>query len=177
MRITLRVAGHLDFSKYEYELILNTSGSNLTPEVGRNRTRWDAYSASLNTSGGHRPYAEVTQYVPSRDPNTPPQQVRLITNAAQLQFDPDAKGFRSAFSITFARSILEANSLKVTNRWHFNATALRARGLVDSLGGCGTCYKSPTLDVNSTFNLNIRGSSTTAPPDARIESIQIENRS
>lgn len=49
--------------------------------------------------------------------------------------------------------------------------------LVDSMGHCGTCFKSPSLLIANVFNrvIDVEGSAGTIAPAARIVSIRFDN--
>jgi hypothetical protein len=174
MRVTFRVAGNIAFSRYEYSIIFNTSRNDLTPEMG-SRMNWRPYSAALDAGGGPgRPYLEVIQYLRDRsDPHAPPAAVRLGVTPSELQFLPNG----SAFTITFKRSILGENSVPLSNDWHFNAFTLQTGRVIDSMGKCPSCFKSPGLPVDTRFArvIEAQGSPETIPSAAKILSIEFEN--
>jgi hypothetical protein len=173
MRLTFRVAGHLDFSKYEYGITFNTTGSAVTPEYGKD-VNWKAFSAtirSVNTSG--QPGVQVVQYISNpNDPHSPPSEVPEAVTPSQVRF---AAG-TSTFSITFQRSIAGGDSQQPSQNWRFNAYSLTANNVVDTMGRCASCFKSPQLAVNTSFleTLASQGQPDVAP-SARIVSIEFQN--
>jgi hypothetical protein len=173
MRVVLRVAGTLDFSKYQYDVIFNTSGNGLTPEAGKHKTNWAAYSAAVQIGGDGAPYVQPILYVKSSNPHVPPARVRLSVTPAQLQFFSNG----GAFSITFERSIFAVRSNSLSNSWRFNGFSLRSGELVDTMGRCGSCFRSPVLAVNTAFDQLVKAQTPkeTIPPAARILSVGFEN--
>jgi hypothetical protein len=178
MRTTFRVAGKLDFSKYEYVIVFDTSGKRLTPEAGTHSTNWAAYSAALQTASTEgAAYVQAVAYVRNKNPHVPPAVVRLNVKPSQLQFVPDDGGGGSAFAITFERSIFGADASRLATSWRFNAFSLRRRALVDSMGRCGSCFRSPALPVSTSFARVVDAQTPKAavPPSARIVSLEFEN--
>ncbi len=173
MRLTFRVAGHLDFSKYEYGVTFNTSGSALTPEFGKD-VNWKAFSAtirSVNTSG--QPGVQVVQYISNpKNPHAPPAEVPEAVTPSQVQF----AGGTSTFSVTFQRKIAGGDSQQPAVNWRFNAYSLTANNVVDTMGRCASCFKSPQLAVNTNFveTIAAQGQPNIAPA-ARIVSIEFQN--
>jgi hypothetical protein len=176
MRMTVRVAAPLDFEKYAYEIVLDTAGNGLTPEFG-SPVDWKPYSDAIEIGGNSgAPYVQVIQYVRNPNPNLPPAQIRLSATPSQFHFNPRSGGSDSAFSVTFERSLLAANSAKLAHVWRFNAAVLQAGEAIDTMGACATCFRSPGLPVDAVFERTIdaQGGSR-APPAARIQSVVVEN--
>lgn len=178
MRVTFRIAGTLDFSNYRYSIIFNTSGSGLTPEAEAHKTNWAAYSAEIDAGGsGGAEYTQVIQYLKNENPNLPPEAVRLDVTPAQFAFAPNSDGTGSEFAVTFQRSIFGAHSVALSKSWRFNAFSLQSQSLADSMGRCGSCFRSPALPVNVAFDRVVTAQKPrqTIPPAARIVSIAFEN--
>jgi hypothetical protein len=173
MRLTFRVAGRLEFSKYQYGVTFNTSGSALTPEFGKNAD-WKAFSATIkSTNASGAPGVEVIQYISNpNDPHQPPVQVPEAVTPSQLQFDAGG----NTFSVTFQRSIAGAGSQPPAPSWRFNASSQTASQIVDTMGRCASCFNSPKLAVNTNFLATIasQGQPDIAP-GARIVSVEFEN--
>ncbi len=142
-----KLAGRPDFARYQYLIVLNTSGNGLTPHFGQN-VRWAAYSANLETAAdGDGPFATANQYLPA-GPHQPPAIVALNATPSQLQFAPSA-GNDNGLSVTFSRSILNANAIGVASDWKFNVVVLQGDTLEDYLGTCASCFESPVLAVDN----------------------------
>jgi hypothetical protein len=172
MRLTFRVAGRLDFSKYQYGVTFNTTGSALTPEFGKNAD-WKAFSATIRSvNGSGAPAVEVIQYIRNpNDPHQPPAELPEAVTPSQLQFGAGS----STFSVTFQRSIAGDGSQPAAN-WRFNATSMTASRIVDTMGRCASCFKSPVLAVDSSFAEAIASQrQPDIAPGARIVSIEFEN--
>ncbi|HEY1429249.1 MAG TPA: hypothetical protein VGF18_06725 [Candidatus Tumulicola sp.] len=175
MRITVRVAGRLDFSNYRYLVVLNTSGNGLTPHFGRN-AGWSAYSASLQAANeAGSPLAQIDRYV-SGGPHVPPAIVAVEATPNELQFEPNSGGAGKTLSFTFERSLLDADGAQTASDWRFNVAVLKSDDVEGYLGACASCFKSPALPVGEAFDTTIAGSSESAPGPARIASVELENR-
>jgi hypothetical protein len=176
MRATFHVAGPLDLARYRYEIVFNTSGDGLTPEFGQHGS-WAGYSdAIVATIAKNGAYAEVIQYVPNRNPHIPPTQLHLGVTPTEFQFNANSDGTNAAFTVTFERSILNANNVKVTNSWQFNAATIGKKGVADSMGSCATCFTSPKLNVSTMFDQTIDAAASSAPPSARIVDVEFANQ-
>jgi hypothetical protein len=173
MRLTLRVAGHLDFSKYEYGVTFNTTGSALTPEFGK-KPDWKAFSATIRSANGSgAPGVQVIQYISNpNDPQQPPAEVAESVTPSQVQFDRDS----ATFTVTFQRSIAGDGSQQPAANWRFNAYSGMTNQVIDTMGRCASCFKSPQLAVNTNFAEAIasQGQPNIAPA-ARIVSIEFQN--
>ncbi|HEY1681444.1 MAG TPA: hypothetical protein VGF98_07415 [Candidatus Tumulicola sp.] len=173
MRLTFSVAGQLDFSKYQYSVTFNTTGSALTPEFGT-KADWKAFSATFRSmNGSGAPSVEVIQYISDpNDPHQPPAQVPEAVTPSQLQFDARS----STFSVTFQRSIAGDGSQQPAVNWRFNASSQTASHIVDTMGRCASCFKSPQLAVNTSFveTIAAQGQPDIAP-GARIVSVEFQN--
>ncbi len=173
MRLTFRVAGPLDFSKYQYGVTFNTTGSALTPRFGKNAD-WEAFSATIrSTNGSGAPGVEVIQYVDNpNDPHQPPAEIPEAVTPSQLQFAAGS----NTFSVTFQRSIAGDGSQLPAANWRFNASSMTASQIVDTMGRCASCFNSPKLAVNTSFVETIasQGQPNVAP-DARIVNVEFQN--
>ena len=177
MRLTFRVAGKLDFSKYQYLLIFNTSGNGLTPEAGSNHANWSAYSDAIEVQSSHgTPYAGAVQYLKNSDPRVPPTLKRLQTQPSQFQFASDAGGTGSEFSVLFDRSIFSLGASPLSKTWLFNAFTVQPSRVVDSMGRCAGCFHSPALRIDTAFDRIVDSeNSHQVAPDARIVSVEFAN--
>lgn len=173
MRLTFRVAGQLDFSKYQYGVTFNTTGTAATPEYGKS-SDWKAFSAtirSINASG--TPGVEVIQYIRNpNDPHQPPAEFVEPVTPSQVQF----AGGSSTFSVTFQRSIAGDGTQQPASNWRFNAYSMTANEIVDTMGRCASCFNSPQLAVNTNFAeaIGADGNPNVAP-GAHIASLEFEN--
>jgi hypothetical protein len=176
MRVTVQMAGKLDYTKYQYGVTFNSTGTSLTPEYGSKNVDWKAYSATLAASeAGGSPVEQVIQYVSNpNDPNQPPAQVVVPYTPSQLQFVQDAGN--DSFSVTFERSLAIVGSGQPATTWRFNAYSRSAKQVVDTMGSCASCFKSPALPVATSFLKTIAAQGkSSAPPGARIVNIEFQN--
>jgi len=184
MSVKFDVAAKLDFSKYRYLIVLNTSGNGLTPETQPQRSDWLAYSYVIETDGKDKSsVAGVWQYLAFPEcPTCVPAYIALLTTTAQFQYIPDSNGSGTEFSVVIDRAIL-SDTMPFSTRWHFNAFTLRVASgshesaLVDSMGRCGSCFVSPVLPTTASFDRVIRaeGSAKAIPAAARIASVEFSN--
>jgi hypothetical protein len=177
MRVTLRVAGSLDFSKYHYWIVFNTSGNGSTPEANPVKTNWGAYSDAVAVDDPTA--AAAIAFVKNVNPAIPPQLLELRPTPAQLQFGTASSA--ASFTIVVQRSIFAARVPSMSNDWRFNAFTQSSGStsvLFDSMGSCGGCFRSPTLAVNTALNLtvNAEGNHQAVPPAARIVSVEFANK-
>jgi hypothetical protein len=177
LRVTVHVAGKLDFTKYQYVLVFNTSGNGLTPEAGE-KPNWNAYSAALDFAQAKgTSWVQVVQYLKGQDPHAPPIQERLAVTPSELQFAPNSDGEGTAFAVTFERSIFAANSVSIASRWRFNAFVFARGTVVDTMGRCDSCFKSPALPVNAAFDLSVPAQKprSSVPASARLLAAGFKN--
>jgi hypothetical protein len=176
LRVTFHVAGRLDFAKYRYVVVFNTTGNELTPEAGH-KVDWNAYSAAVELAeAGGALQAEAIQYLKSQDPHAPPVAVRLSVTPSELRVVRNGDGRETAFELTFRRSIFAAHSVSLANDWQFNAFVLAPSGVVDSMGRCDACFTSPTLTVNAPFDLSVAAKPrSSVPAPARILDLAFTN--
>ncbi len=179
MRVSFTVAGPLDFSKYQYWIVFNSSGNGLTPEAtGRAGDR--SFAIQVGGSSATATQAFAFEWVPGPGP-VPPVQLSVAATPAQLALQPSGSAAASTFAVTFQRSLFASNRIVVTGRWRANAFTARAAtanaSFVDSLGPCGSCFASPVLFVRRSFTatLEARGVKASVPAAARILSIAIAN--
>jgi hypothetical protein len=176
MRVTVRVAGQLDFSTYQYGVTFNTTGSSLTPEFGNTDVDWKAYSATIeSTSVEERPFVQVIRYISNpNDPHQPPQEVGVVATPSQLQFVEDTN--TSAFTVTFERSLAVYGSGQPATTWRFNAYSRASNEVLDTMGSCPSCFKSPALPIATKFDQTIQSQGRSiVTPSARIVSVEFQN--
>jgi hypothetical protein len=150
MRIKFDVAAPLEFSKYQYLIVLNTAGDGKTPEADG----WAGYSFALETNRQRgAPSARAVAFVRNADPHIPPAQVLIATTPRQFRFNPNSNGSRTEFAILFQRSIFDAfERRRKSTTWLFNAFSENTSGFVDSMGSCESCFVSPKLSVDQGFD-------------------------
>ena len=180
MRVAFTVAGRLDFSKYSYWVVLNTSGNGRTPEAGLDRVSWAAYSFAFKVDqvAGSPSFVQAIEFI--KRPGVPPAMLGLHPTPAQLQYVANGSASGGAFTITFARSLLSGHGASVSDAWLFNAYTLSVDsnvGVHDTMGRCSTCFVSPALDVDRVFDRTVPAQSNAEaiPAAARIVSVAFDN--
>ena len=187
VKVQFDVAAPLNFAKYQYSVVFNTSGNKLTPGANAQGADWAAYSVMLEVAGsGGAPSAQVVAFVKHANPHIPPYVMTLATTPAQFEFNPNSNGAGTEFTILFQRSIFNQNlasSSPVAATWLFNAFTAQANGehqwsFVDSMGGrCANCFVSPKLPVDTAFERTV--AATHKPqgidPSAKIVDVKIVN--
>jgi hypothetical protein len=177
MSVAFTVAATVNFAKYRYQIVFNTTGNGLTPEAGGNaggKSSLAAYSYALEVGGSGGGTVGAWEYLrPSNCPTCAPAYVALLTTPSQLALV--SSGAASEFTVLLKRSIFT----NAAPTWLFNAftTQNKTGAVIDSMGTCATCFVSPELLVSEAFQKTIfAGSGTpTGDPAARIVSIQITN--
>ncbi len=84
MAIIFDVAAPFNFSSYQYMVVLNTTGSGVTPSTDTVQTNWAGYSFAMVARGnGVSSYAEAVQFRRSyTNPHVPPAWLRPRHDAA-----------------------------------------------------------------------------------------------
>ncbi|MFY9665533.1 MAG: hypothetical protein WAK19_13905 [Candidatus Cybelea sp.] len=174
MMITFDVAAALKFSKYQYQVIFNTTGSGKTPEANS----WAGYSFALETNRHPgAPSAEAIAFIRSKDPHVPPAQLRIPTTPKQFKFTANSNGAKTEFTIRFQRSIFKTSKGRMSSIWLFNAFTNSKSGTVDSMGSCSSCFVSPKLSVDKAFDQTIIALKKPKgiAPSAKIVSVEFAN--
>jgi hypothetical protein len=174
MKIKFDVAAPVKFSKYQYQVILNTTGSGKTPEANS----WAGYWFALETNRRPgAPSANAVAFIRSRNPHVPPAQVIIGVTPRQFKFTANSNGARTEFTILFRRSIFNAFERRKKSTWLFNAFTNSKNGFVDSMGSCGSCFVSPKLSVDKAFDERIVASKKPKgiEPSAKIVSVEFAN--
>ena len=179
MLIAFDVAAPVNFAKYRYEIVFNTSGNGLTPEAPTNSVESDfaSYSYTLEAGGGGVGTLGVYHYLtPAGCPACFPFYVQLLTTPSQLQYVPDSNGAGTEFTILLQRSIFTG----AAPTWLFNAFTTKSEtgAAVDSMGRCNKCFVSPQLHTDEAFSEAIAAAKpgdAAIDPAARIVSIHIAN--
>jgi len=175
MKIQFSVAGPLKFSAYQYQVILNTTGSGKTPEANS----WVGYSFALETNRQSGvPSAEAVAFIRNDNPHVPPAQFVIGVTPRQFKFTASSNRAGTEFTIQFRRSIFNhfERGMK-SSTWLFNAFTNSKSGFVDSMGSCGGCFVSPKLSVDKAFDEKILASSEPKgiEPSAKIVSVEFAN--
>jgi hypothetical protein len=181
MNIAVEVAAPLDFSKYQYRIVFNTSGNGQTPEANVEAGNWGAASyALLVSSSKGAPVASAYEY--RRSPNCrtcTPAYIQLGTTPAQISLVAGGSGAKTEFTILFQRSIFASPaSAPAGSTWLFNAFTAPANGaVIDSMGRCGGCCVSPPLPIGKAFQQTVvtMPGASAIPPAAKLVSVEITN--
>lgn len=175
MKIAFDVAAPLKFSKYQYQVILNTTGNEKTPEANS----WVGYSFALETNRQRGvPSSDAVAFIRNRNPHVPPAQFIIGVTSRLFKFTANSNRTGTEFSILFQRSIFNAfERRKKSSTWLFNAFANSKSGFVDSMGSCGSCFVSPRLSVDKAFDEKIFASKKPKgiEPSAKIVSVEFAN--
>ncbi len=191
MAIHFDVQAPFNFSTYQYMVVLNTTGSGVTPSTDTLQTNWAGYSFALIALGnGGTSYAEPVQFVTNSNPHIPPSWLRLGTTPQQFTYNANSNGSGTEFSLVFQRSILKgiaspspSPTASPSNLWTFNAYVTQASNggpwyFLDSMGAGGPIdpqFVSPKLCVTEPFDRTFYGLYTPSDPTADIVSIEISN--
>jgi hypothetical protein len=180
MRIAFTVAAPLNFAKYRYRIVFNTTGNGLTPAAPSNTSgngTLAAYSYTLEVGGNAAGTLGAWEYL--RPPNCPtcdPAYIQLLTTPSQLSYVGNSDGAGTEFTILLQRSIFT----NAAATWLFNAFTVQSKSgaTVDSMGSCATCFVSPQLPVAEAFQDTVAAKpprTGVSDPAARIVSVQIAN--
>jgi len=191
MSVFFDTSGPFNFSQYQYMVVLNTTGSGVTPSTDTIQTNWAGWSYALVALGnGVSTYAEPVQFVRSNsNPHIPPAWLRLGTTPNQFSYNLDQNGSGTEFSILVQRKIFTgvspspSPSASPSNVWTFNAfTTQPSQGqlqFVDSMGAGGPIdpqFVSPKLCMTEQFDNTYYALDTQiSDPAAEIVSIEIAN--
>ena len=175
IKINFDVEAPLKFSKYQYLVILNTTGNGKTPEANS----WVGYSFALETNRQSGvPSAKAVAFIKNRDPHVPPAQFIIGVTPQQFRFTANSNRTGTEFTILFQRSIFDSfEHGRKNSNWLFNAFANGKNGFVDSMGSCGSCFVSPKLSVDKAFDEKILASAKPKgiEPSAKIVSVEFVN--
>ena len=187
--ILFDVQAPFNFSTYQYSIVLNTTGSNVTPSTNTVQTNWAGYSYALVALGnGITSFAEPVQL--RRDPSNPhvpPAWLRLGTTPQQFSYNLDNNGTQTEFSLLVQKAILASPGPSPTaspsNLWRFNAFVTQASGgqqwlFFDSMGAGGPInpqFISPALCMTEPFDNVYYAQYVTTDPAGQIATIEIAN--
>jgi hypothetical protein len=183
------VESPLNFATYQYMIVFNTTGTNVTPSTDTVQTNWAGYSFALIALGvGGTSSAEAGQYIPSQNPHAPPGFLKLITTPNQLSYNPNSNGQGTEFSMIVQKTVIRgyaspSPSASPSNLWTFNAfvtePSLGQWYFADSMGGGGPIdpqYVSPRLCMTEPFdNTYFASDLQIGDPTAEIVSLEISN--
>lgn len=193
MAVFFNTEAPFNFSSYQYMLVLNTTGSGVTPSTQTIQSNWAGYVFDLMALGnGVSSYARAVYLVHGSNPHIPPGWLPLGTNPQTFSYNLDANGTGTEFSIlvqrrvfTYGASPSPSPSTSPSNLWTFNAFVAQAQPsgqwyFLDSMGAGGPNppeYVSPTLCMTEPFDNTYYPQGQYAPQDpaAQITSIEITN--
>lgn len=190
MAIIFDVAAPFNFSNYQYMVVLNTTGSGVTPSTDTLQTNWAGYSFALVALGnGVSTFAEPVQFLRNQNPHIPPAWLPLKTTPTQFSYNLNDNGTGTEFSILVQRSIIRgiaspspSPSASPSNVWTFNAFTTQAgQGqwyFVNSMGFGGPIdpqFVSPKLCMTEAFDNTYTAYYTPSDPSAQIETVEIAN--
>jgi hypothetical protein len=191
MAVLFDTEAPFNFSSYQYMVVLNTSGSGVTPSTDTLQTNWAGYSFALISLGnGISSYAEPVQFVHNANPHISPAWLRLGTTPQQFSYNLNNNGTGTEFSILVQRSIFAgiaspspSPSASPSNEWTFNAFVTQASQggqwlFYDSMGAGGPIdpqFVSPTLCMTEPFDNTYYALYTPTDPSAQIVTIEIAN--
>jgi hypothetical protein len=176
-----------NFSNYQYMIVFNTTGTNVTPSTDAVQTNWAGYSfalVALGTAGTSN--AKAVRFLRNQNPHIPPYEQTLGTNPNQLSYNPNSNGQGTEFSMIAQKVILSPSPAPTTspnNIWTFNAFVTQASQgqwyFLDSMGAGGPIdpqFVSPQLCMTEPFDNTYFGKDNMVPdPSAQIVSIEISN--
>jgi len=194
MAVFFNTEGAFNFSMYQYMIVLNTTGSGVTPSTDTLQTNWAGYSFAIVARGnGVSSYAQAVQFVRSnQNPHIPPAWLPLGTTPQQFSYNLNGNGTGTEFSILAQKPIFNSSpspgpspTATPSNIWTFNAyvTAASPSGawrFVDSMGAGGPVdpqWVSPKLCMSEPFDNTYQALDLTgiSDPASEITSIEIAN--
>jgi hypothetical protein len=183
-----------NFSQYQYMIVLNTSGSRVTPSTDTWQTNWAGYVFDLIATGNGIESSAKPYYLQhNSNPHIAPGWYFLGTTPQLFSYNLNDNGTGTEFSILAQRRIFDYNpspspspSSTPSNLWTFNAFVAVAQSgggnwyFYDSMGAGGPTdpqYASPSLCMTEPFDQTFFPQGTFAPgdPAAQIVSIEIAN--
>ena len=183
-----------NFSNYQYMVVFNTTGSEVTPSTQTIQTNWAGYAFALMAYGnGINTAAQLVQFVHNKNPKQSPTWQPLPTTPTQLSFNPNSNGAGTEYSMIAQRIIFKGiptsgaapePAATPSSNWTFNAFVTQASNagpwvFYDSMGSGGPNppeFVSPVLNMNACFD-NTYAARIYVPPDpaAQILSVEISN--
>jgi hypothetical protein len=193
MAIFFDTAAPFNFTSYQYMVVLNTSGSNLTPSTQTVQTNWAGYSfALIGLGNGISSYAEPVYFAHNPNPHIAPAWIRLGTTPQTFSYNLNNNGTGTEFSILAKLNLFSYNpspspspSASPSRVWRFNGFVTQANAsgqwlFYDSMGAGGPQppeYVSPTLCMTEPFDQTFypQGAYTPTDPSGQIVTIEIAN--
>jgi hypothetical protein len=194
MAVFFNTQGPFNFSTYQYMVVLNTTGSGVTPSTDTLQTNWAGYSYAMVARGnGVSSFAQAVQFTRSnQNPHIPPVWLQLGTTPQQFSYNLNDNGTGTEFSILAQKPIFNSSpspgpspTATPPNIWTFNAFVTSANGsgvwrFVDSMGAGGPVdpqWVSPKLCMSEPFDNTYQALDVTgiSDPAAEITSIEIAN--
>jgi hypothetical protein len=188
--ILFDVQAPFNFSSYQYAVVLNTTGSGVTPSTDTVQTNWAGYSYALVALGnGATSFAEPVQLRRSpSNPHIPPAWLRLGTTPQQFTYNLNNNGTGTEFSLLAQKRIFNSSpspspGATPPNLWTFNAFVTQANAVgqwyfLDSMGPGGPIdpqFVSPQLCMTEPFDNVYYAQYVTNDPAAQIASIEFSN--
>ena len=190
MAIHFDVQAPFNFNNYQYMIVFNTTGSQVTPSTDTLQTNWAGYAFALIGLGkAGATFAEPIEFVRNSNPHVPPAWLPLGTTPQQFSFNPDSNGSGTEFSMLAQRAIFKglgspgpSPSASPSNLWTFNAFTTQATAgnwtFLDSLGPGGPIdpqFVSPVLCMTEPFDNTYYAYYTPSDPAAQIVSVEVSN--
>ncbi|HZV76810.1 MAG TPA: hypothetical protein VFF63_03505 [Candidatus Babeliales bacterium] len=177
-----------NFSNYQYMVIFNTTGSDITPSTDTIQTNWAGYSFALIALGnGISSYAEPVYFERNSNPHIAPAWLRLGTTPQTFSYNLNNNGTGTEFSILAQRRLFDYNPSPSpsppSNLWTFNAVVTQAQPggtwlFYDSMGPGGPIdpqFVSPVLCMTQQFDNTYYAYYTPPDPAAQIVTLEIAN--
>lgn len=190
MAVFFDTAAQFNFTSYQYMIVLNTTGSGVTPSTNTLQTNWAGYSFAMIALGnGISSYAEPVEFVRNANPHIAPAWLKLGSTPQTFSYNLNANGTGTEFSILAQRRVFTATSpspspsASPSNIWTFNAFVTQAQPsgqwyFLDSMGAGGPInpqFVSPQLCMTEPFDNTYYPLYTPSDPSAQIYTIEIAN--
>jgi hypothetical protein len=189
MAVIFDTEAPFNFSSYQYMVVLNTTGSGITPSTDTLQTNWAGYSFALIALGnGISSYAEPVYFERNSNPHISPAWLRLGTTPQTFSYNLNNNGTGTEFSVLakltmFNYSPSPAPSSSPSNLWTFNAFVTQASPLgnwyfMDSMGPGGPVdpqFVSPKLCMTQQFDNTYYAYYTPQDPTSQIVTVEIAN--
>ncbi len=197
MLIRLTTAGPLDFEKYRYAFVFNTSGNGQQPYANAYLTSFLNYSFVwiVGAQNGFSVAPSLNQIFPI---NNGLGQIGLSVPSQLVQLNPNSNSQNTQFTLQFDRALfytpvptssptpasanpIPAATTSAQNIWRMNVFVIDNNNAILDAGGLGpndTSFTLP-LDVTTKFNINNpfrkAGATSTVDLSAQIVGGEIQN--
>lgn len=201
MVVKVDLAAPFDFSTYQYWVVFNTTGNNLSPLTNPAQNNYAAFSDAIEVgSSGGGIYAQPWQFIKNpTNPAIPPVPQKLGVGPSQVQFIPNSNGTGTEFTVAFQRAIFKniatptpgptptptGSPAPYSKTWTFNAFVTQANPqnqfiFVNSMGVGGatdTTWVSPNLSICTSFDntINAIAGYNQIPGAAQLVTVEIAN--